>query len=347
MTSEKPSIYTLSKLANVAPSTVSKALNNSPEVSSEMRRNIQALATRMNFRPRTVRQHVTCLGVLIQHYRHDPLDFNNYLSGILEGVAEYCHDEGIAMNVMVGSADEWNRSDMVKELCRRDLDGVVVVRSNNDSEYLEALEKNNFPYYVVNGDAPDETKAVTCDFAHVGMLAGEYLRSLGHEKVGVIVEPSDSPAGCKRLEGFLSVYPRAAVVRSEDYPGMVGLQVGARGIDELLERQPGLTAVFATGLEPSLSMMHRLQERNIRVPQDISLLSCDDFPLMAYLTPALSSVSVPVKAVGALAARQVHRLIRKLTPVQPEKFVNLKGEIIARGSTAPAPGTEAFMKQNR
>ena len=72
----KTTIYTLSRIANVSPSTVSKALKNSPELSEEMRREIQKIAAEMNFRPRAVRSKIPCIGVLVQQYENIPLDFN-------------------------------------------------------------------------------------------------------------------------------------------------------------------------------------------------------------------------------------------------------------------------------
>ena len=336
MSTKIKSIYSLGKIAGVSPATISKALNNSAEISAETRRNIQRLAREYNFSPRVLRQHITNIGVLIQHYPNHPLDFNSYLSSVIEGVANYCHDECLVMNIVVGSADEWNRWDMVKELSRRGIDGVVVIRSNRDSNYLNDLAENNFPYFVVNGDAPNAAQSICCDFEKNGEIAGEYLKRLGHNHVGIIVVTSDSVAGQKRMRGFLRIFPNANVILSENFPGKVGFDVGRIGIQCLLEENPAITAVFTTGLEPALSVKQWLLAHDKAIPTDISLLSCDDFPLMAHLTPSLSTVAIAEREIGEFAAHQVHRLIRKINLLEQGKELNLDGKIIERESTACA-----------
>ncbi len=331
----KTTIYTLSRIANVSPSTVSKALKNSPELSEEMRREIQKIAAEMNFRPRAVRSKIPCIGVLVQQYENIPLDFNYYLSSVLEGVAEYCHAEKLTMTLISGSAEEWTRYDLVKELGRRGIDGVLAIRTNVESGYLETLEKNRFPYCVINGTAPDRKKSVSVDFSGIGRTAGEYLRGLGHTKTGILVSPSDARGGKERLSGFLEAYPDAAVVREEELELAKpdGFLAGVLGVEKLLERAPGLTAVFATGLEPALGVIDALKRRSVRVPEDISVLSCDDFPVMAYMSPALSTVAVPLKLLGNAAAGKLHRLMRGVVPRATVTRAELSERIIERATT--------------
>ena len=112
-----------------------------------------------------------------------------------------------------------------------------------------------------------------------------------------------------------------------------GFLAGVLGVEKLLERAPGLTAVFATGLEPALGVIDALKRRSVRVPEDISVLSCDDFPVMAYMSPALSTVAVPLKLLGNAAAGKLHRLMRGVVPRATVTRAELSERIIERATT--------------
>ncbi len=332
---QKVSIYSLSKSVGVSPSSVSKALNNSADISLEMRKKIQTLAKQMNFKPRVVRRRAVCIGVLIQQ-ETGAADFGAYLDTILEGIVDYCHEEGLAISIIAAPADELNQYDLVKELARRGIDSVVVLQSNSDSRYLEQLEKGNYPYFVVNGDAPDPQKSIITDYYFVGKNAAEYFNSQEHSHVGMIVSPANSAAGIRRLQGFSEhIKGKLTIARNTDFSGEdeKDFRGGTVCCASLLEKDPEISAIFVTGLEPCLGAFHELRERKIAVPEQISLLSCDDYKIMNYMCPRLSTVNVPIAPLGYHAAKQVYRLFRGLALQKVTAKLKLKGEIIIRDTT--------------
>ena len=333
MAEKRTTIYSIGKLAGVSPSTVSKALSNSGKLSEEMRLRIQRIAADMDFKPRLVRRKSPCIGILIQQHPNHPLDFGLFLARVAEGVCEYSHDEGLTVSMMPASVDELNRMDLIREFSKRNIDAAVLLRCTEESDYIGQLEKSRFPYCILNGSHPlSSQRGVVTDFESIGRMAGEHLRDNGHIRVGIIVSPSAGISGQLRLRGFLQVFPDAEVILDEELHVVLGFEAGRVGVERLLRRNPALTAIFATGYEPAQGALFGLRQAGKRVPEDVSVISCDDYPAAAYLNPPLTTIAAPIKRLGNFAARQVYRALRGLPLLEPETHLQLHGELVVRES---------------
>ena len=180
------SIYTLSREAGVSPATISRALSNHPGVSAKMRAKIKPLAAKYNFKPRTVRRKVTNICVMVQHLQGHPLGFDDYVSLSMEGIAKYCHEQGLEMSLYYGTPSELNDCDIVRELGRRDADAAVILRPGSQSTYLQQMDDQLFPYFVL--DAPGLENGFSLENDAIGYEATRHLTSLGHRLIGVICD---------------------------------------------------------------------------------------------------------------------------------------------------------------
>jgi LacI family transcriptional regulator len=338
--SRRTTVYSLSDELGVSVATVSKALRGSPEISVEIRRKVRDLAEKRNFKPRVVSRKVPNICVLIQQYPGHALDFGPFLSTVMEGVALYVREEGLEMSIYADNIDKLNSSDMVRELRRRSIDGAVILRANDDSEYFRRLEAENFPHCALLSTPAGHTgNVILVDNLQVGRTATQYLLEKGHRRVGVLVSPPHGVSGKDRFEGYRRAlteggvtYDEALVLHEEEE--LTGLQFGEEGVRALLARNPDMTAVFCMDHAVVIGLLHGLNKLGKSVPRDLSVVSCDDYPESSYLNPPLSLVDIPNRELGYHAARQVYRLIRGLSPINVGDQLNLNGRLIERESVA-------------
>jgi len=353
MRAKKTSIYTIGKELGISPATVSRALSHHPAVSAGVRARVQAAAAKCKFKPRVVSNRVLNLCVLIQQYDGHPLDFSAFLSQELEGVAQYCRHESLEMSLYSAHIQDLNHCDLVRELRRRGADGAIVIRANDQTEYLAQLEDQHFPYLcLMTGNGRGAERLLGVDDERLACAAVEHLISLGHRRIGMLNNAPFALHGRRRMEGYrraLAMHGLAVdekVVLTADSEVHHGdLDFGSRAIDLLLEREPQMTAVFTSSEETARGVLSRLYQRGIAVPGQISVVGFDDYPGTAYTCPPLTTVRIPYLEIGYEGARQVHRMCRKLGMLLPDKVMEgLAGGLVVRGSTGPVAPAMAVRK---
>jgi LacI family transcriptional regulator len=342
---KKTSIYTLSRELGVSPATISRALNNHPAVSADIRARVQRIAEKRNFKPRFVSNKITNICVLIQQYDGHPLDFGAFLSQTLEGIAQYCRHENLEMSLFSTHVRELNQCDLVRELRRRNADGVIILRASDLTEYIPQLIDQKFPHLCLfSGDGKTPEPILPINDVALAHEATRYLVSLGHTKIGILNGAPHSQFAQRRIDGYRQAL-REAGIQPDDRLEMTadvnihrgGLQFGAAGVEELLRREPKTTAVFTTGEATARGALCWLYEHDIKVPDRISVMAFDDFPETAYTCPPLTTVRIPYLEMGYEGARQVHRLCRGLDVLlTPDVMDRLAGELVVRKSTGRA-----------
>lgn len=339
----KTSIYTLSRELGVSPATVSRALNMHPGISAEVRKKVKLAAEKHQFRPRFVSTRPTSIYVLIQQYKGHPLDFSSFTARTLEGVAEYCHDEGLEIGIYSSDAETLNKCDVVRELSKRGANAAVVLRATDESEFIGQMEKQKFPYCCILDGLDYGNHRLRLDNAKLTELAVEHLISLGHRRIGFITDRLERATRKNRFDGYRNALAKAGLEFSErlffsqnklrcSFHGC--LEVGARGIEYLLKSAPDMTAVFTNDDAIATGVLCRLYQDRISVPERISVVGFDDYPESAYLCPPLTTVRIPYQRIGYEGARYAHRQYNGLEPMTTADF---GGELIVRQSTGPVP----------
>ena len=269
-----------------------------------------------------------------------------FLSQALEGVAQYCRHENLEMSLYSAHIQELNHCDLVRELRRRNADGVVVIRANDQTEYLAQLEDQLFPYLcLITGNVQAAERLLGIDDERLAFEAVEHLIGLGHRRIGILIN-AHAVHGWRRLEGYRNALRQhglecddALVLTADEKVHHGDLDFGSQAMDALLERDPQITAVFTSSEEIAHGVLFRLYRRGIAVPGRISVVGFDDYPGTAYTCPPLTTVHVPYLEIGYEGARQVHRRCRGLAPLlSKEQAAKLSGHLIIRESTAPVPG---------
>jgi LacI family transcriptional regulator len=334
-----PTIKDVAKLAGVSTATVSSVLSGrrfvSPHLAAEVRRAVDALGYRPNAVARSLRdQRTMTIGVSV------PDITNPFFNGIVRAVDAVADAAGY--QVLLVSNEE--RPDVerkrVETLVARQVDGLVIVPSDDEVVYAEYLQRQRVPtVFVDRGSARLPFDLVTVDNVAAAYAATRYLVSLGHRRIAALATSNVLRNIRERLNGFRGALRDADLPVDERLVVAPGLDVDA-GVDAaraLLATEPGPTAVFCLTNRMARSAMRAMHALALNVPRDVSLLTFDDVDWATAMEPELTTVAQPLDELGRQAFSVLKaRMDGDDGPVQRPA---LECRLVVRASTTPPPQT--------
>ena len=195
------------------------------------------------------------------------------------------------------------------------------------------------PAVVVNGDDPQmRLSSVTPCNRSAAALATQHLVGLGHRRIAFLTRPGRRTIQ-RRYEGWRDVlagdFEPALTIETEDWTA----EAAQRSVSRALEQGRDFTAIVAAGDVLAAGAIAALMAAGRRAPQDVSVIGIDGLPQGQYLAPALTTVKIPMHAVGALSAELLAETVRlrKAGVDLPSRRIELACELIERASCAPPP----------
>jgi len=335
----KATITDVAKRAGVSMKTVSRVLNNEPNVAEKTRARVKAIASELRYSPNlAARGLATSKSYLIALIYDNPSP--NYISHIQRGAIDACREVGYHLVVEPMSLGEIDSHDEKVKVVRSVLDrlpvdGVILTPPLTDNEavltVLKELEikcvrvapKNGGPQPFVGMD--DETAAFQMT---------QHLLKQGHEKIAFIRGHIDHAATSLRHAGFTRAMKDAGIAVSADLivQGDFSFESGAAAARKLLgvpdDQKP--TAVFASNDDMAAAVISAAGQMGLDVPGSLSVCGFDDTPLARVVWPALTTVRQPIYKMGHQAAKE---LVRR-SGEQAEKGQILDFEIMLRDSVS-------------
>jgi LacI family transcriptional regulator len=339
---KKPTIYTLAKELGTSPSTVSRALNNSPKISETRRREIKELARRHGFKLRDFSPRLTNLCVLVCTGTSEETIFSDYTDQVINGVNRYCNEKDLELSIYSSPREKLNSLDVVKELFRRNVDGVIVLNANSKCSFIEQIEKEKLPCCcLLSGNPQFPDNILSVDNKIPARKAVDYLIQIGHRHIGFLYSAPNNQAQIDRLDGYKAALQGASIPLREAYipemptsPETTGIEYGFQAATRLLDIRPEITALFAASTDLAAGARSAFYRKNLAVPGDISLIGCDDNPHAEYFCPPLTVVDIPNFRLGQSAAAWTHRKIAGRNPEKPPHEPWMEGRLIIRETTA-------------
>ena len=328
------SIKDIAAQTGVSFQTVSKVLKGQGTVAPETRKWILEVAEQMGYVPNAlarslVNQQTATIGIVAS-------DFSDYvLAQFVVGAEREARRQ--EKSVIVGVIDEegMEAERLIRILLEQRVNGIVLAAPQLEQnpkvrEILHGQVPVVSMYHVPGGGIP----TVGSDHARTGFLAMQHLLDLGHRRIGTIIGPRDRQATQTRLRGFQRALLAANIEFSPDLIEESDWLVegGYAATRRLLERVPDITAIFAQNDMMAVGILGALRELGMRVPQDCSVVGCDDITLAAYTVPALTTIHIPFYETGEVAVRLLLDIIMKRT-ADPKKVL-LPVHLVERASTA-------------
>jgi DNA-binding LacI/PurR family transcriptional regulator len=327
-----PAMTDVARLAGVSHQTVSRVLNDHPNVRDTTRLRVQAAMAQLSYRPnRAARALVTgatqTIGVVTPA---TPLFGPVRLRNALELAAS---DAGFGVTTVgVRSVDQESVAAAVERHLDHRVDGIVVIVPVASAQAaLDDLDVN-VPLVAIDGDPSRSSGLVTVDQVEGARLATQVLLDAGHDTVWHVSGPADWFDSAGRVAGWRTTLEEAGrevpPVIAADWTAEAGYRAG-----QMLARIPEATAVFAANDHLALGIMKALRDLGHEVPERLSLVGFDDIPEAAYLTPPLTTIrpdfaEVARRAVDAIVTWRAEGGEAPVVPAVPPTLV-------VRDSVAP------------
>lgn len=333
------SIVDIARIAQVSPSTVSRALQDHPRISPERRAEIQRLAETLGYRPNQMARglvtgHSQMLGAVVTDIT-DP-----FVAEVLKGAEAAARAAGYGLLFAMSNRDPAQELAAAETLLDHDVDGLIVISSRVPDRYVglarggDRETGDQAPLVLVNNElAGPRTFSVRMDNAAGAREAVAYLRQLGHRRIAFVAGPEGGRSNRERRAGYeqgiaangLGPTPEL-IVR-----GAGLLEDGPRALTELLALADRPTAVLCYNDLAAIGLLAAAARAGLRVPGDLSVVGFDNIPLSAYATPPLTTVEQPAGALGRAA---VESCLRALAGAAVTDVV-LRGRLIVRESAGP------------
>ena len=332
--STRVTTHDVAQKAGVSQPTVSLVLSQNPtaRISAETRARILKAAEELRYSPNLVarslvRSRSYALGIIVPDFR------NPFFADVVSSAERVAAQEGYA--VLLCEAGESNPAKYLDALHARIIDGVIIDAVGASTVDSELLDRTNV---VLIDQLPGRWPGVATDAESAGSQAADHLIALGHKRIAFIGPAIDAHSFRMRERGFY----RRLVANGLDLPSEYLVRANATALDgraamrSLLSLDPRPTAVFCVNDVIAIGALKACMAARVKVPDEISVVGCDDIELAQLVTPELTTVRVPARELGGRAARLLIRAIEGKTPEKKSGRM-LPVELVKRGTSGPAP----------
>lgn len=326
-------IKDIAKTLDISVATVSRALRNAYDVSSETRRKVLEEAERIKYRPNLnatglVNSRTNKIGVII------PSITNYYFSTVITGIQEHAIENDYQVILFLTNDSFAWEVKIVKELSLTSLDGLLICLSSqtNDFAHFEELIKTEIPLVFFDRFATSlQASRVIQDDYQGACTATEYLINCGFRKIAHITGPENVTLVRSRSQGFLDTLFKYGLHYSTIVHTGFSQENGSQDITRLFKSAEIPDAVFAVNDRKAVGAILRLTEMGIEVGKDVGVLGFTNDPISEIISPALSSIAEPAYEIGRKSCELLLKHIRK--PNLPIEEIKLATYLIIRKST--------------
>ncbi len=301
----RPTIKDIAKKAGVSHTTVSRALNGNPTISSETVARIREIAEDMGYLGsatarglKTNRSQV--IGVVVSR-----ID-NPYFGEIIQGIEETINKRGYSLVIASSHREPNTEKTIIRAFVRQMVDGVIICTSSFSKENVVLLRQFEIPCVAVNNETPEKyDQSLQHDDLSAGGQIAQYLIQLGHRRLAYIGDSLAVRINNERQQGFIDELNRYGkniepqiIIHSQGRE----IENGEEAMIRLLQIQPHPTAVFCFNDLMAIGAIKLIKDNHLRVPEDISVVGFDNIPYSAYISPALTTFDQPKFRMGQEAA---------------------------------------------
>ncbi|HXT35058.1 MAG TPA: LacI family DNA-binding transcriptional regulator [Chloroflexota bacterium] len=320
--------------AGVSIATVSRVLNNRPDVSAATRSSVLRLVRESGYVSSRVARASWETGLIalsVPAFRQGPA------TEVVAGAMAAIRDHNARLVLCGGDDGADPDASSRARLLEGMTDGALLVLPNESPAEIGALLQGSFPFVAIDPVVPlPESVPVVASANWAGAKnAAEYLIGLGHTHIGLITGPGHWCATADRRAGYQAALLAAGLPL---VPGVVretdgGIEGAARAADQLLASPHVPTAIFALSDGMALGVLRAARERGLAVPQDLSVVGFDDLEMASIVTPTLTSVRQPFQGLGRVGVETLFRLLQG-QPLHARR-VELSTTLVLRESTGP------------
>jgi LacI family transcriptional regulator len=333
--------------SGVSFQTTSKVLNGGGSVSEATRARILQAASDLGYVPNLqarslVMQQTKTIGLITGDFR-DP-----GLSRCLAGAEQEARRQGFAVLITSIEPEGSGTEYALPAMMERRVDGILLAAPQMEEDpALSHVLDRTLPVVSLNHVAGSRVASVGPDDEQAGFLAARHLAGLGHRVIATVTGVPGRRTTVERLRGYCRALDEVGIGVADDLvaEGADLVAAGLAAVPAMLERRPDITAVFCHNDLAAIGALIALRGAGRRVPDDCSVVGCDDLDAAAYTNPPLTTVHIPFYESGAEAMRLLLAMVASSSAAG--KRVTLPVRLVTRASTASAPGRDVPAPRRR
>ncbi len=336
MRRRRASMREVAELANVAISSVSRVLSGHPDVSAEMRDRVLDAVRQLEYEPDFLAQSLRRGATLSVGYVVGDIG-NPLIANITSGAESVLRAAGYSMLLMNSENDAELDAAHIRFFQTRRVDGMILsLASERRAETLDVLGQVDVPMVMIDRDvSPGLHASIVRNDHREGMRAAvDHLLGLGHRRIALITGALDLWPVRERIAGMAdAVVARGIPDETISLIGSLSAEHGEASTEQLLAMVPRPTAIVAGGNQVLAGCLRALVRNGIRIPDEMSLVTCDEVALSELHSPPIASVVRDTVHLGRVAAEL---LLERLGGGDP-RTVLLPTTYLPRASCGPAP----------
>lgn len=335
-------IRDIAKLSGCAVSTVSRALNDHPDVSPQTKEKIKRIVEENRFVPNTNAKHLkqqvsNTIIVVVKG------SFNLFFAAIVEKIQAGISQAGYGLIIHYLDEND-NEVRVAEQLCRENKPRGVLFLGGEPRHFIKRFSAINVPCVLATTSAEElpfeNLSSVAVDDQDGGYRAIQYLVEMGHRKIGIISGCVDASAvSALRMEGCKAALRASGIPYRKQYCRYVAFspKEGYLAAQDLLRENPELTAIFAMSDMTAFGAIRAIREKGLRVPEDISVVGYDGIEMAEYFQPALTTLKQPAEAI---ADQSVRMLLDAVERTVTSRHLRLETSLVQGRSVLQRPSSD-------
>jgi LacI family transcriptional regulator len=340
---KRPTIKEVAQAASVSTQTVSRVINDRPDVAEDTRERVRQVIDTLGYQPSALARS------LIQQ--------RTFILGVVTAGLKY-HGPSKTLNGITSQSEKMGYSLLLKELPRFDTEDIMPILQNLLAHHVDGIIwavpqvgdnrcwvesiKNNLPIPIVFLTMENKSglNIVAYDNFLAGKIATEHLLHQGYRHIGHIAGPLDWWEGRQRKLGWISALQSAGITPLESHwtEGNWSSSSGEIAFQQLMFQYPEMDAVFSANDQMALSAIQIASRNHIRIPESLGLVGMDALPESAYFYPPLSTINLDQYLLGCTAVEEIIHAIdssRGNNRQEKNRAIFLNPELIIRTSSVP------------
>jgi LacI family transcriptional regulator len=335
--SKEVTIYDIAKKLNVSASTVSRGLQDSPEIGTKTKKKIFDLVEKMGYQPnhtaRNLRQQQTnTIGVIVHTLN------SNFISSVLAGIENATAEAGYDILIAHSSESYTKEIANAKNLFHRRVDGLIASLSveTMDLDHFQPFVERGVPVIFFDRVEQDENcTQVIIDNFKCGYIATKHLIEQGCKRIAHVTASLKRNVYSQRYEGYrkaleehkLSFHENLLVVN--DLSENAGLEAALA----LLKMKPFPDGAFITNDFVAAVCIRKLKEEGISIPDDIAIVGFNNDTIGKIVEPSLTTINYPGRDIGEIAAKNLINHLKGLNNIHQTNTITVRSELIIRESS--------------
>ena len=336
--SKHTTIIDIAKKLKISTSTVSRALNDHPDIKKETKDNVKKLAKKLQYSPNTIAQSLksqrtNVIGVIVPEIKHD------FFSSAISGIEEVVYHSGYTILICQSNENYEREVVNTRALIHQRVAGLIVsiAQSTVNGDHFQALINRHIPLVFFDRAFNNiAAHKVVIEDAKSSLIAVNHLIERGHKKIAHFAGPKTLEICKQRLKGYKNALKKANIPIKKElirYGGGLHEVHGYDCMDSLLKDKIIPDAIFAVNDPVAIGAFQRIKEAGLKIPKDIAIVGFSNNKITSLIEPPMTTVNQPSFEMGKKAAELLIEMIKNHKNNNQKKTIVLETELIIREST--------------